>query len=179
MAYVIIPVKVKPPRFTTSCREEAASARSGTSQLQRAHRQGEGVDVFVNEDNLKINRTRADISSRRITRITLEFFNGWKSTRWEVCSGGQVAAFLRVVVVWAGVGKSPCLEALGPDGSAVDAAPDRSSVLSVQPRGAPLLTGDSQTAPATWGWGHRPRNDWTAHPRRGSGEFRRVLYERF
>ena len=85
MAYVIIPVKVKTSTFYDFMQEEAAfGSIRDVKQLQKELiAKAKELDVPVNEDNLKINRTRADISIEAHYTITLEFFNGWKKYEWK------------------------------------------------------------------------------------------------
>jgi hypothetical protein len=85
MAYVIIPVKVKTSTFYDFMEEEAAfGSIRDIKQLQKELiAKAKELDVPVNEDNLKINRTRADISIEAHYSITLEFFNGWKKYEWK------------------------------------------------------------------------------------------------
>jgi hypothetical protein len=85
MAYVIIPVKVKTSTFYDFMQEEAAfgSIRDAKQLQKELIAKAKELDVPVNEDNLKINRTRADISIEAHYSITLEFFNGWKKYEWK------------------------------------------------------------------------------------------------
>jgi hypothetical protein len=85
MAYVIIPVKVKTSTFYDFMQEEAAfGSIRDIKQLQKELiAKAKELDVPVNEDNLKINRTRADISIEAHYTITIEFFNGWKKYVWK------------------------------------------------------------------------------------------------
>jgi len=85
MAYVIIPVKVKTSTFYDFMQEEAAfGSIRDVKQLQKElMAKAKELDVPLDEDNLKINRTRADISIEAHYSITLEFFNGWKKYVWK------------------------------------------------------------------------------------------------
>ena len=85
MAYVIIPVKVKTSTFYDFMEEEAAfGSIRDIKQLQKELvAKAKELDVPVNEDNLIIKRTRADISIEAHYEITIEFFNGWKKYVWK------------------------------------------------------------------------------------------------
>jgi hypothetical protein len=85
MGYQIIPVKVKTSTFYDFMEEEAAfGSIRDIKQLQKELiAKAKELDVPVNEDNLKITRTRADISIEAHYTITIEFFNGWKKYDWK------------------------------------------------------------------------------------------------
>jgi hypothetical protein len=85
MGYQIIPVKVKTSTFYDFMEEEAAfGSIRDIKQLQKELiAKAKELDVPVTEDNLKITRTRADISIEAHYTITIEFFNGWKKYDWK------------------------------------------------------------------------------------------------
>jgi hypothetical protein len=85
MGYQIIPVKVKTSTFYDFMEEEAAfGSIRDIKQLQKELiAKAKELDVPVNEDNLTIKRTRADISIEAHYSITIEFFNGWKKYVWK------------------------------------------------------------------------------------------------
>ena len=85
MGFVIIPVKVKTSTFYDFMQEEAAfGSIRDIKQLQKELvAKAKELDVPVNEDNLVIKRTRADITIEAHYSITLEFFNGWKKYEWK------------------------------------------------------------------------------------------------
>ena len=83
--YKIIPVKVATSTFYDFMQEEAAfGSIRDIKQLQKELiAKAKELELPVNEDNLTIKRTRADITIEAHYTMTIEFFNGWKKYVWK------------------------------------------------------------------------------------------------
>ena len=83
--YKVIPVKVATSTFYDFMQEEAAfgSIREPKQLMLELLAKARELELPITEENLKIKRTRENITIEAHYVITVDFFNGWKKYVWK------------------------------------------------------------------------------------------------
>ena len=83
--YKVIPVKVATSTFYDFMQEEAAfgSIREPKQLMLELLAKARELELPITEENLKIKRTRENITIEAHYTITVDFFSGWKKYVWK------------------------------------------------------------------------------------------------